>query len=317
MSIKFHLPDFAVHYFFNRVFIEVFKNCPEYFHDDLEIASFYGTFPQSLWNGGRSIPGTCDRAFVRTVVREFDELQIPLRFTFTNPMIKKEHLNDDFCNYVLKTAQNGINGVIVVSPILEDYIRTKYPKYKVTSSTCKRITDINDLNNETNKNYDIVVLDYDFNNKFDLLEKIQNKEKCEILVNACCRPNCPNRVAHYREIGNTQIAYCEHLKKNKKQPFNTEDYGLYKGREDILECPYMEYDAIDVRKHSTHITPEAIFNKYLPMGFNQFKIEGRTASIFNLTEYYLYYMAKPEYRDKARAVFYNQLDLNNVINIRY
>ena len=63
------------------------------------------------------------------------------------------------------------------------YIREKYPNYKVTSSTCKRITDLETLNDETAKKYDIVVMDYDFNNKFDILEKVQNKEKCEILVN--------------------------------------------------------------------------------------------------------------------------------------
>lgn len=313
MSIKFHLPDFATHYHFNRIFVVMFQNCPEYFYDDIEIASFYGTFPQSLWNGGRSIEGICDKYYVKNVVQEFDKLQIPLRFTFTNPMITEEHLNDDFCNYILRTAQNGINGVIVVSPILEEYIRAKYPRYKITSSTCKRITDINNLNNETNKNYDIVVLDYDLNNKFDILEKVENKEKCEILVNACCRPNCPNRVDHYREIGLSQIALCDYLKKKTKKPFDYKEYGLYENRNDILQCPYMEYDAVDVRRHSTHITPEAIMEKYVPMGFNQFKIEGRTANFINLTEYYLYYMVKPEYREKARIVFYYQLKLNKVI----
>ena len=36
------------------------------------------------------------------------------------------------------------------------------------------------------------------------------------------------------------------------------------------------------------------------MGFEQFKIEGRTASTLNKIETYLYYMAKPELRDEAR-----------------
>ena len=36
------------------------------------------------------------------------------------------------------------------------------------------------------------------------------------------------------------------------------------------------------------------------MGFEQFKIEGRTATVPNLMETYLYYMAKPERRDEAR-----------------
>lgn len=313
MSIKFHLPDFAVHFDFNMIFILMLKNCPQYFHDGLEIASIYGTFPQSLWNGGRSVGGVCDKKFIRTVVRQFDKLGIPLRFTFSNPVITEEHLDDEFCNFILKVAENGKNGVIVVSPILEQYIRENYPGYKVTSSTCKRITDINALNSETDKNYDIVVIDYDFNNKFELLEQVKNKEKCELLVNACCQPNCPNRINHYREIGLSQIAYCEHLKKDPKKPFNLKDHGIK--ADSYLNCPYMDYDAVEVRQHPTHISPQAIFEKYIPMGFEQFKIEGRTATLFNLMETYLYYMIKPEYKDKAFLDFTNNLVHNNVIKV--
>lgn len=311
MSIKFHLPDFAVHYRFNRVFLAMMQHCPEYFHEGLEIASFYGTFPQSLWNGGRRVNGLCDKSYVKDVVREFDKLQIPIRFTFTNPVITKEDLYDDFCNFVLKTADNGINGVIVVSDMLEEYIREKYPRYKVTSSTCKRITDLETLNDETAKKYDIVVMDYDFNNKFDILEKVQNKEKCEILVNACCQPNCPHRKQHYNDIGAMQKAICKHLKTSPNKPFNAEKYGVSDPHSQ--SCPYMYYDPVDVRQHSTHVTPEAIFEKYLPMGFNQFKIEGRTQNAFYIVEYYLYYMVKPEYRDKARMAFYSNLVKQGII----
>ena len=308
MSIKFHLPDFAVHYRFNMMFLAMLKKCPQYFREGVEIGSVYGTFPQSLWNGGRTIQGVCDRSYVRTVVKSFNDRGIPLRFTFSNPVLTEKHLKDDFCNFVLKTANNGMNGVIVVSPVLEKYIRENYPKYKITSSTCKRITDINNLNDEVERDYDIVVIDYDFNNKFDLLEQVKNKEKCEILVNACCQPGCKNRVQHYRDIGLTQIALCEHIKKNPKKPFNPSDYGV--SVEHDVNCPYMDYDAVDVRQHSTHVTPDDLYNKYVPMGFRQFKIEGRTASIFNLMECYLYYMIKPEYKDKAR------LDLcKNLMNI--
>ena len=311
MRVRFHLPDFAVHYRFNMVFLSMLKNCPDYFRDGVEIASIYGTFPQSLWNGGRTMLGVCDKNYVKTVVNNFDKIGIPLRFTFSNPMITEEHLDDEFCNFILKTAENGKNGVIVVSPIREKYIRETYPGYNITSSTCKRITDITALNNELDKNYDIVVLDYDFNNQFNVLEKINKKEKCEILVNSCCQPGCKNRVKHYQEIGLTQIAYCNHLKRNPGKPFRPEDY---KAKDNAkMNCPYMNYDAVDVRQLSTHVTPDDIYNKYIPMGFNQFKIEGRTANIFNLIEYYLYYMIKPEFKDKARLALCINLMNNGII----
>ncbi len=49
------------------------------------------------------------------------------------------------------------------------------------------------------------------------------------------------------------------------------------------------------------------------MGFQQFKIEGRTFDPFNLLEHYMYYMVKPECRDQARMVFLRNLLRNDVI----
>lgn len=58
---------------------------------------------------------------------------------------------------------------------------------------------------------------------------------------------------------------------------------------------------------STHISPDDIWNRYVPMGFEQFKIEGRTLELFNLIEHYMYYLVKPECRDEARLMLICQL----------
>ena len=212
MRVRFHLPDFAGHFRFNLFFAEMLKRFPEYYREGVEIASVYGCFPPSLWNGGRMCGGYCDDSFITHVIDSFNKRGIPLRFTFTNPMIEEKHLSDPFCNKIMKFADNGLNEVIVVSPLLEEYIRTNYPKYKLTSSTCRRITDPDTLHSELEKDYHIVVIDYDLNNKFDILEKIPNKEKCELLVNACCDPGCPRRSEHYRTIGLEQIEYATFMR---------------------------------------------------------------------------------------------------------
>ena len=139
-----------------------------------------------------------DKNFIRAVIKAVNDRGIPLRFTFTNPVLEKKHLSDPFCNMVMAMANNGLNEAIVVSPLLEDYIRNNYPKYKLTSSTCKRITDPKALEEELGRDYHIVVVDYDFNNNWEVLEKLPRKKDCELLVNACCEPNCPRRSAHYR-----------------------------------------------------------------------------------------------------------------------
>ena len=317
MKVKFHLPDFAGMGKFNLVFAAMLKNSPEFFREGVEIASVFGVFPPSLWNGGRFQGDVCNKNFVKAVVSAFNKEGIPLRFTFTNPMIEKKHLSDEFCNMVMHLADNGMNECIVVSPILEDYIRTNYPNFKLTSSTCKRITDIEALKDELEKDYSLVVLDYDLNNKFDILEKIPHKEKCEILVNACCNPNCEHRSHHYQTLGLEQIAYANHVRKYPNAPFDSDKFTAeHPDSQFEFDCQCVHRSLFDVMKLSTHITPDDIWNKYVPMGFNQFKIEGRTLDLFNLTEHYMYYMVKPECRDRARMIFYRNLWTNGVIDVR-
>lgn len=310
MRARFHLPDFASQFKFNYVFATMIKNCPHYFREGVEIASIYGTFPQSLWNGGRTVPGICDMNFVRGVINTLGKNGIPMRFTFTNPMIEEKHLSDKFCNEVLKLADNGINEVIVNSPLLEDYIRRTYPNYKLTSSTCKRITDPEKLREEMEKDYSVVVMDYDLNNKFDILEKLPHKEKMEILVNACCDPACKVRTEHYRQLGLQQIAVCEHVAKYPNKPFRLSEHGITN-----MNCGCADRTIFDIKGLSTHVTPDDIWEKYIPMGFEQFKIEGRTSSRLNLIETYLYYMVKPEFRDEARFMLLFNLENNGVVRI--
>ena len=296
MRVRFHLPDFAGKFRLNLMFAEMLRNAPQYFREGVEIASFYGVFPPSIWNGGRTQPGVCDKNFVRSAIKAFNDRGIPLRFTFTNPALEKKHLSDDFCNMVMNMANNGMNEAIVFSPMLEEYIRRTYPKYKLTSSTCKRITDPEALKAELEKDYSIVVVDYDFNNNFEVLEKLPRKEDCELLVNACCEPGCPRRSAHYRSIGEQQIAYCNHIKKFPNVPFDVAKYDP----DHFRDCPYSKRGIFEIRNLRTHISPDDIWEKYVPMGFEQFKIEGRTASTLNILETYMYYMVKPECRDEAR-----------------
>ena len=208
------------------------------------------------------------------------------------------------CNMVLNLSNNGLNEAIVASPLLEDYLRRNYPKFKLTSSTCKRLDTEEALLAELEKDYHIVVIDYDFNNRFDILEKLPRKKDIEFLVNACCEPNCPRRLEHYKSIGEQQIAYCEHIKKHPNLPFDVAKYDP----KNFRACPYSQRGIFDIRDLRTHITPDDIWNKYVPMGFEQFKIEGRTASPLNVLETYMYYMAKPECRDEARFTLLKSME---------
>ena len=59
------------------------------------------------------------------------------------------------------------------------------------------------------------------------------------------------------------------------------------------------------------ISVDDIKNIYLPMGFINFKIEGRGLGSALILEFLLYYMTKPEYQLHVREELYldNMLDL--------
>ncbi len=296
MKARFHLPDFSGNFKLNLLFADMLKNRPDFFREGVEIASFYGVFPPCIWNGGRPQGGMTDKNFIKAVIKTFNDRGIPLRYTFTNLMLEKKHLSDERCNMVLNLSNNGLNEAIVASPVLEDYLRRNFPKFKLTSSTCKRLNTEEALLAELEKDYHIVVLDYDFNNNFEVLEKLPRKKDIELLVNACCEPECPRRLEHYKSIGVQQIAYCEHIKKYPNLPFDADKYDT----DNFRNCPFAKRGTFEIRGLKTHISPDDIWEKYIPMGYEQFKIEGRTASPINVLETYMYYMAKPECRDEAR-----------------
>ncbi len=307
MKVKFHLPGLRYNYPLNMLFLSLLKTHPEYFREGVEISSFFGEFPTSLWSGGRYCnDDQCDAAFVKGVIKNINEQGVPVRFTYTNPLLNEHDLDDPYCNFCLQVADNGMNEVLVVSPILEKYIREKYPSFKINSSTCKEIRDMDELNKEIEQDYNLVVLDYNWNNQFEILEKIERKEKCEILVNACCVPNCPRRGEHYRTIAKQERIALSNRKNptGKKIPVP----GWY--------CEYGDKNTIySIQDYVTYISPDAIWDKYVPMGFSNFKIEGRTANIFQLVETYCLYMIKPEKQGEVRLLLLANLEKSNVITV--
>ena len=110
--------------------------------------------PLILWKG----------AAIAAALKNFNGLGVALRYTFTNTLLREEDVYDSYCNECMKLGNNGLNEVLVNSPILEKYIREKYPKYRIISSTTKGIKTIDGLNKELEK-YPIVVADYTLNNK--------------------------------------------------------------------------------------------------------------------------------------------------------
>lgn len=307
MKVRFHLPGLRYNFPLNMMLLSMLEKYPHFFREGLEIGSFFGEFPTSRWNGGRFSNGDqCDARFVKEVIKNYNAHGIPVRYTYTNPLLNEHDLEDAYCNFCMKEADNGMNEVLVVSPVLEDYIRKAYPNFKINSSTCKEIKDMDALNEELSKDYSLVVLDYNLNNQFDKLEQIKDKEKCEILVNACCVPNCPRRGDHYKQIANQERITL----KNRTMPPDKQIPvpGWY--------CEYGDKNTLyTIKDYPTYVSPDAIWEKYAPMGFSNFKIEGRTANLLTLVDTYAFYLMKPEYRDEGRLMLTMNLVHSKIITV--
>jgi len=253
-----------------------------------------------IWNGGRMILGRFYPDRAKKVIDTYNQRGIPYRFTFTNPHIGEDYLDDPDCNAALDMADNGMNEVIVFSPVLENYIRQTHPRMKITSSTCKCIRDMNEVKAELAKGYSLVVLDYNFNNNFVELEKLtpEERKRCEILSNPVCVPNCPRRSAHYDYIGKMQT---EKLGISRQYPVLTDQicqrYGI---RE--WECEYRKFNPYEKKEYPLRVTPDLVYGKYSQMGFENFKIEGRASNMMMLCEQVVDYMATPEGKDEARYI---------------
>lgn len=308
MKARFHLPGLRYNYPLNMFWLSMMEQHPEFFREDVEIGSFFGVFPFSLWNGGRLLPveDQCDSKYVESVIHNINSKGIPVRFTFNTTLIDEEELKDPFCNYCMDVANNGMNEVMVASPLLEQYLREKYPNFAYNSSTCKEIRDVEGLNKELEQDYKYVVADYNANGRWDILDKLVHKEKLEILVNAVCNPECKRRGAHYDHVAQCQRV----ILKNKTLPPGQ------KLRYDSWQCDAGEHNCLfTIKDYPTFVSVDSIWNEYIPRGINNFKIEGRTAYLFSLIETYSYYMMKPEMAGHAKLILLRNLESSKIISV--
>lgn len=91
----YHLPGLFEFYELYRVFLPLFREHREYFYDWCDIGSIYGAPADCVWGGGRVGGGTCDPRDVRALMREYG---VSARLTFSNSLLRAEHLPDARCN---------------------------------------------------------------------------------------------------------------------------------------------------------------------------------------------------------------------------
>jgi len=321
---QYHLPGLFEFYELYKVFLPLFREHREYFYDWCDIGSVYGAPADCIWGGGRAGFGDDDARKVLDLMKEYG---ISARLTFSNSLLREEHLLDKKCNALCKLfeeagdiqrervsdsnmqnksikdiQENNVqpkaiqNGVIVHADLLLDYLKKNYSNLYFVSSTTKVLINFQDFLKEVKReDFQYVVPDFRLNKSFDRLNTLTQieKDKVEFLCNECCWFGCKDRKRCYETVSRKNLGEnCpEH---HCAAPDAEEGYRFSKAM-----------------KNPGFISTEDIQNVYLPMGFSNFKIEGRGLGSALVLEFLLYYMVKKEYQIHIREAIYldNMLDL--------
>ena len=254
----YHLPGLFEFYELYRRFLPLFRTHREYFYDWCEIGSLYGAPENCLWGGGRFSCGECDPQAMMALLREYG---ISARLTFSNSLLREEHLTDKKCNEL-----------------------------------CKMFEHASDADNSPHTHrLQNVVPDFRLNKAFAQLETLARaeKDKVEFLCNECCWTGCRDRKRCYEVVSRQNLG--EDCPDHRcAAPDAAQGYRFSKA----MRSP-------------AFIGVEDIKETYLPMGFSNFKIEGRGLGSALVLEFLLYYLVKPEHQLEVREEIYldNMLDL--------
>jgi len=295
MIAYYHLPGLFEFYELYKAFLPLYREHREYFYDWCEIGSIYGAPADCLWGGGRVGFGD-ERA--TDVIKLLNEYDISARLTFSNSLLQQTHLQDKKCNRLCELFEKTgtKNGVIIYSDLLLEYIKKNYPDFYFVSSTTKVLIDFKDFEAELNRDdFKYVVPDFRLNKELDKLGELSTiqKDKVEFLCNECCSFSCMERKECYENVSRKSLGE------------DCDDH--------ICPSPQAKtgYRFSDAMKNPGFISIEDIKNTYMPLGFSNFKIEGRSLGSAIILEFLLYYMTKPEYQLKVREEIYldSMLDL--------
>jgi len=292
----YHLPGLFEFYELYRLFLPLFREHREYFYDWCEIGSIYGAPADCIWGGGRAGFGESTPGEVLALMREYG---ISARLTFSNSLLREEHLSDRKCNALCAMFEknSGVqNGVIVHSELLLDYLKKQYPGFYFVSSTTKVLTEFQQFFDEVKRDdFRYVVPDFRLNKDFAELETLSQsqKDKVEFLCNECCWYGCRDRKRCYENVSRKNLG--ENCPDHRCAAPNAQE----------------GYRFSKAMTNPGFIGIEDIQKTYMPMGFSNFKIEGRGLGSALVLEFLLYYMTKPEYQLNVREAIYldNMLDL--------
>lgn len=286
MTNYYYLPDFITGMGTYKILIRHLESHSEALRENVAVGGIFGCPTNCIWNGGVLNTGSVfyTKEALERIAMYYKIHHVPLQLTFTNSQLADHMIYDTYSNLIAQIFEDELNEVLVVSPILEEYIREKYPKYKIVRSIIGTDSSPYDIDGK----YYHSVLDRKMNHNYEFLNTIPHERRgtIELLVNEGCKFDCEFQYSHYKAFGKDQINFC--------QP--------------SFQCPHKTEFVFKnmVENSPSYISPEDILTIYNQLGFNRFKVSGRlnpSAIIENI----VFYLYKYPYQRDVRILMSNAL----------
>ena len=227
--------------------------------------------PLCTWNSGRVLKNLLRSGEeMRAAGLEYEKRGIAVYLTFTNLLLREEHIKDvvgnALCVFFSRRNPTGRNGVIMANELLLEHIRREYPTLRCVSSILQIVNTGGrgkiDAYKRLAEKYDEVMVPPDDVLNPELLEQLEDKDRYICLVNEYCIRGCPLRPFHYKSLSEESLNFLGYDGRefDKRQAAN--------GCRDILRMltePKLGVLALN--------TPE--IQRLYDMGFRHFKLQGR------------------------------------------
>lgn len=165
---------------------------------------FYDGVDNSIWNGGK--PNILSKStYSYKTLKKLNSMGIGVYLTYSNFFIEDINLSHE--NQILEQLnESDLNGVILVSDLLYNHIKSNYKNLKTALSVSSFKTwNHNDYNfTELEDKYDYICPMYTWSFDETFIKKI-NPSKYKIMLNDTCKVNCKNWHNHFVEICKTNL----------------------------------------------------------------------------------------------------------------
>lgn len=280
-TINFFLPNLIENYQLNYSLKKYIKNNVSQLKIQLNDIFFYGGLPFHSWNGNFN---TCildlpiiKQQALQHIYDENDPNKIIINLSNIN--LTEYDFLDRYSTSVLEII-NKNNGIVEISNLqLLLFLQKEYPniRYILSENLFLLSKDMTVLNINTILEKMPFINYIKINNIFSIsdLEKIQDKNKCCILLNPRCLDSCPCLKECLQIENDYQYNYSE---KSMFYPSRT--------------CHNNSLDSNKIYN---------IYNSYVKKGFNNFYFSPLIAhkNITDILQFYIHFFFKKEYYDQA------------------